>query len=378
MPNIDSKTKRDRLTPRREPYWHKVQQGGFLGYRRSSEGGGTWIARWRTPQGKQVYDSLGALDHIDHPDQLDEAQKMARDWFASQGTVSKSVYTVTHAIDDYVSYLEINNGPEAANNAKGRLYKHVVPSLGSKRITKLTLNDSTKWRDSLVRISDDSEDVRKSKDTANRVLNYFKAALNIAYKKDIIGTDKAWRRLESFRGVGEARKVILNDSQIKRLKEATSGGFHALILSGLLSGARYGELARARVEDLDTRNGSIHLDGKTGARDCYLNDDALAHFKKLAKGKLPTAYLHTKDDGTPWGRSHQHRPMKEAIKKAKLPRDTTFYAMRHTHISRALLAGVNAQIVAENCGTSVRMIEKHYGKFMKVDRRAMFNQVKMG
>ena len=33
------------------------------------------------------------------------------------------------------------------------------------------------------------------------------------------------------------------------------------------------------------------------------------------------------------------------------------------------------QVVAENCGTSLRMIEKHYGKFPKADRRAMFNAV---
>ena len=119
------------------------------------------------------------------------------------------------------------------------------------------------------------------------------------------------------------------------------------------------------------------MDGKTGPRDVYLSDKALSHFKKLARGKLPTAYLHTKEDGMPWGSSHQHRPMREAVKTAKLPRGAMFYTLRHTHISRALLAGVNAQVVAENCGTSVRMIEKHYGKFLKSDRRAMFNKVEI-
>jgi hypothetical protein len=41
----------------------------------------------------------------------------------------------------------------------------------------------------------------------------------------------------------------------------------------------------------------------------------------------------------------------------------------------ALLAGVPIQVVAENCGTSVRMLEKHYGKFLSTDRREMFNKV---
>jgi hypothetical protein len=36
---------------------------------------------------------------------------------------------------------------------------------------------------------------------------------------------------------------------------------------------------------------------------------------------------------------------------------------------------VQPQVVAENCGTSMRMIESHSGKFLKADRRAMFNTV---
>ena len=44
---------------------------------------------------------------------------------------------------------------------------------------------------------------------------------------------------------------------------------------------------------------------------------------------------------------------------------------------KALLAGVRAQTIAENCGTSIRMIDKHYGKFMATDRREMLNKVEL-
>ena len=134
----------------------------------------------------------------------------------------------------------------------------------------------------------------------------------------------------------------------------------------------------ARARDLDPTNGTLHLDGKTGPRDCYLSDDALAFFKNLARTKLPDAYLLIRDDGEPWGRSHQARPMREAVRAARLPRDAVFYSLRHYHISKALLAGVPAQIVAENAGTSIRMLEKHYGKFLKADRREMMSRVSLG
>ena len=58
-----------------------------------------------------------------------------------------------------------------------------------------------------------------------------------------------------------------------------------------------------------------------------------------------------------------------------MPAETALYSPRHTHISLALLAGVNIQVRAENVGTSVRMIEKHSGKFLNRDRRTMFDRM---
>jgi hypothetical protein len=41
--------------------------------------------------------------------------------------------------------------------------------------------------------------------------------------------------------------------------------------------------------------------------------------------------------------------------------------MRHTFISVGLTNGVNPKWLKEYCGTSIAMIEKHYGKYMKND-----------
>ena len=40
------------------------------------------------------------------------------------------------------------------------------------------------------------------------------------------------------------------------------------------------------------------------------------------------------------------------------------YSTRHTFISAGLSNGVNIKWLAEYCGTSVTMIEKHYGKYI--------------
>ena len=159
--------------------------------------------------------------------------------------------------------------------------------------------------------------------------------------------------------------------------------FRPLVRSALLTGARYGELVRRRVADFDRTQGVLRIpDGKTGARDVVLSDAAAAHFTELSKGKKVNELLHLTSAKGEWGSSDQVRRMHAAVVSAnkktraranKLPADTVFYSLRHTHVSMALLGGVNAQVLAENLGTSIRMIELHYGKFLAADRRAMFN-----
>ena len=65
--------------------------------------------------------------------------------------------------------------------------------------------------------------------------------------------------------------------------------------------------------------------------------------------------------------------MKAAVKVAKLPKETNCYAMRHTYISLALKNGMNVKVFANSVGTSIRMIEKYYAKFLHADRREMLN-----
>jgi len=67
--------------------------------------------------------------------------------------------------------------------------------------------------------------------------------------------------------------------------------------------------------------------------------------------------------------------MREAAKKARLPAGTVFYTMRHTHIANALTGGVAIHQVAKLCGTSVRMIELHYDKFLHSDAHERLNKI---
>jgi hypothetical protein len=67
-------------------------------------------------------------------------------------------------------------------------------------------------------------------------------------------------------------------------------------------------------------------------------------------------------DGDRFVEQHWHRAL-----SATGIRPRKFYATRHTFISSALTKGANLKWLAEYCGTSVEMIEKHYGRYMRAD-----------
>jgi integrase len=67
-------------------------------------------------------------------------------------------------------------------------------------------------------------------------------------------------------------------------------------------------------------------------------------------------------DAAEWRKRHWNKAL-----RAKDIRPRKFYATRHTYISVALSHGVNIKWLAEQCGTSVEMIERNYGKFIRSD-----------
>ena len=368
MSKVDTEAKRLRLKIRREPYWHKISAGRYLGYRRTLAGG-SWNTRMRTDDNKQKYHALeGEL-------KFEEALKAATEWMDSIGGIENHRYTLENVVKDYVKHLEINNGKASSRDVELRLEKHLSTKLLNTELSSLNTAQLKRLHNGMVNTKGDDEEERKSKDSANRVLSVLKAALNLAFREGRVTSNTPWNRVDAFKNVSANRRLFLTDKQVTNLLKKAKGGFYNLLKAGVLTGARYGELASAKVKDFDPGDGTIELTGKTGHRVCYLSDATVKYFKGICKNRLPEAYLLVKDDGLQWKKSHHLRIMRETVKLAKLPKETVFYSLRHYHISKALLSGMPMQVVAENCGTSVRMIEKHYGKFTQKDRRAMMNEV---
>lgn len=373
---IDTVSGRKKLESRREPYWYKLSQGQYLGYRKLDDDSGRWIAR-KIEHRQKTHFALNCEGDISFSD----AQKMARQVLDNAIGVKPLRYTVQDAIDHYVEYLKLEKAKSSARDAQIRLNLHVPESLKKTLLIKVSTMQVKNMQYKMVKQFDEDTDenaekVRKSKDSANRVMNMFRAALNMAFRNDYVQSDSAWRKVKNFRGVAQSRKIFWTDQEVQNLISASSGYFRFLLQAALYTGARYGELAQMKVADYDSLNKVINLkQGKTGQRQIYLSNVAGKLFDELTRLKHPNAPILTQDGKAPWAKNSYIRLFNEAAKAAFLPKASCFYCMRHYYISKAIMAKIPLQMIAENCGTSIRMIEKHYAKFLESDRKLLFNDV---
>ncbi len=372
-----TKTARAKLDPRPKPYFRQIAPGKTLGYIRRETGSGSWIVRDKEG-GKYRTRIIGHADDLDRADGRDvltyeQAMAMATGHTAPLAVGGR--ITVETAMDRYLTALAAKS--KHAKEYRGISDRRIVPALGGYRVDRLTKTQIEEWLAGLVREEDpdDPDARRRSQDTANRVLTHLKAGLNAAFADEAngIATDAAWRRVKPYRNVSRPREVDLSPEEVQAFIDGAATFDQALaylIEAGYLTGARMGELASASVRDLDGARRTLHVDGKTGARTISLTEETAAFLQERARGKKRTDPLLPQADGTRWPRTGHFRSIKRAAKAADLPPDACFYSLRHAHISRAIEAGMPLSLIAENCGTSLLMIQRNYAKVLAKTRAA--------
>ncbi|ACI98690.1 tyrosine-type recombinase/integrase [Rhodospirillum centenum] len=399
--NLSTKAKRAKLAPRPKPYWREIDRGRHVGYYRGSASG-SWIARRFLGGGKYQERRLGMADDIRDADGIEvlsfeQAQAAARIWFedcaradleaerrreaeaAGEPVHQGGPWTVRDAVASYLATLQnARTRKEFDTEAKA----HILPALGGIDLSKLTSGRITKWLEGIAnspprlrtktkaaerRTADvdmsDPDVIRRRRHTANHQLKILKAALNHAYRGKRVETDSAWATVRPFKGVSEARVRWLAQDEAVRLVNASAPDLRAMVRGALLTGCRYEELARLRVQEIDLLNGSVYVRlSKSGKpRHVVLTEEGVAFFRDHTAGRTADDLVFTRANGEPWGKSHQHRPIKDACAAAKIKPAISFHILRHTHASWLAQRGVSMQVIAAQLGHSdTRITERHY------------------
>ena len=414
MGQLDSKTKRATLEWGRE-YQEPLADCKYLFYRRPKSGAaGTWTAKLLNKETRKYRQAgLGTADDVLAADGVtiltyDQAkrsadvtlQRMVRDAALEAGgeIIHKGPFTVA---DAWTLYLEAakRRGVVGIPIMSITANAHILPSLGNVQVSRLTKARIEKWHQGIAesgkrktgkvrkepKLMDaptSEEEIRQRRDSANRILTNLKAALTYALNTGKVQEPAPWKQVKPFPNTAANRVRFLSVDEQRNLVASCDNDLKPLVLAGLFSGARYGELTPVLVKDFDNINGTLFLafgKGKGGTKPRFvtLTDEGIEWFQEYTKGKDAGRLMFLRTDvkrGTraeslrnpnQWASYDQIYAMEQAVKKAKID-PVTFHELRHTYASTLLNAGVSLSYVAEQLGhTDLRMVTKYYGHIAK-------------
>ncbi len=374
---IDTVEGRSRLSVRSAPYWYKISGGCALGYRKmSKQSAGSWIAQYYDPiTQKQTRHSLGSFDEFAANLRFDLAKNKAENFFNHlRNGGNAEVISVEDACKNYIRTLEQMGKNKNAIDTEARFKRWVYNStISGIHLTKLRKEHLQAWRHELANtavVINPHSKIQRTRPRAgsslNRDMAALRAALNSAKENGWVTSDNSWKKpLEPIQNVTGRRQGFLDKDQ-RDLLIANAPDDVANYLRGLsLIPFRPGALANLLVSNLDLKSGClvIRLDKGKEERRILLPPKTLSFFAGQAKDKLPTAPLFSRADGSAWNKDAWKKPIKNAVRAANLPESTSAYTIRHSIITELVTGGLDLLSVAQLSGTSVAMIEKHYGHF---------------
>jgi integrase len=379
MPDLSRIKEREKLKPKNgdEPHWQRLRQGCYLGFRPSRKGkNGNWFARAYDPDDNGYRrKALGGYATLSGHDLFKQAKLDAEEWaeqVESGGTRARELVTVADACEAYLA-------EKPGSIAEGVFRRHVYSDAIAKvKLDKLRRHHLRAWRKRLEQApalltrskKGEKRWKERAKSTVNRDMVPLRAALGQVLKPGAPNTDAAWQEaLKPFKGADRRRELYLDRAERKALIKAANEAAQPFVKGLCLLPLRPGALAKLTVSDFDkrTRTLTIGQDKNGNPRQISLPQIIADFFAEQVKGKLPAASIFTRAVGEAWNKDAWKYPIKDAVKSAGLPMAASAYTLRHSVITDLIRARLPILTVAQLSGTSVAMIEKHYGHLVRDD-----------
>jgi site-specific recombinase XerD len=383
---IENRSNRLKLEPRRKPYFSIVSPGISLGYRRTHSGAGTWNVKAADGRGghwlkvfavADDYENANGASVLTYWQAIDKARSVARS--SNDDVVSGDrPITVGEALADYQVELESRNGD---GRNVSRVRRHLMPALAGKTVAQLSAKDLRVWRDSMLK-----RGLKPA--SADRSARALKAALALAAREDHrITNTAAWRDgLARLPDAEIARNAIMSDDDVRALVAAAykiDAAFGLWIEAHAITGARTSQLERLTVADLQDDGAAPRLMMPSSRKGRRKRIDrkpvpipaTLAQaLRKAATDRAPDALLLL----PPSSKSTLQRWFRRARTAAGLDATVVLYGLRHSSVTRQLMAGVPTQVVASTHDTSTAMLTANYAAFISsvsdaLTRRALLD-----
>lgn len=380
MTDLSRIGEREKLKPKAgdEPYWQRLRQGVYVGYRPSKKkAGGTWFARfYDADSNRNARKRLGDYGTLSGHDVFKQAKADAEVWAEAVETGGERARGMETVKDACEAYLEHSPGSIAEGVFRRHVYSDPIAKV---KLDKLRRHHLNAWRKrleqapALVTRTKEPEKKRtkeRSKSTVNRDMVPLRAALGSVLKPGAPNTDAAWQEaLRPFKGADKRRDLYLDHGERKKMIQAIHDEARPFVMALCLLPLRPGALAGLTVRDFDKRTRALTVgkDKNGKPRQLTMPKVTAEFFEAQVNGKLPAASIFARTGGEAWNKDAWKRPIKNAVEAADLPRAASAYTLRHSVITDLIRARLPILTVAQLSGTSVAMIEKHYGHLVRDD-----------
>jgi integrase/recombinase XerD len=402
---------RRKLKPRKTPYWHSVALCRHVGIYVPNARVSTWVARVMTIDGRYVQHRLASAREGD-PDaaDYDEALSRAIAWFESEEVQRiaqstrpigraeglnfcpfGSVYTVGSALADYLEWSHIARSPGSHYNnivlinfhLSGPVLAEALEDFNARHLQDIARRvlamHATRARAGTSSVDPSSDVIRRAKRIYNSIITVLRMAFRYAWDSGRISSDRPLRCLHRIAVPPAARTLFLNREECRELISNCTPALARLVLAGLYTGCRVGELAGLRVSDVGREVYGLHVSAfkLAPARFVFLPDEAMAFFLSCCEGKKPDEHILLSDKGKVWCRQHPNL-FRRAVRLSGLPPEFVFHGLRHTYASDLVRNGVPLSLVARQLGhADTRSVAATYGhlaeQFREDQIRAKFS-----
>jgi integrase len=263
----------------------------------------------------------------------------------------KEVPTVAEFAPRFLSYSEVNNKPSTVYSKRWVLRLHLGPVFGRKRLDAIGAADVEEFKAQKLREG-------QSRKSINNMLTYLRKLLNLAVEWEVISRAPKVKAFKIPKEViGEEKFLTFEEAE--RFLRAAVPEWKPMLLTGLRTGLRVGELLALKWEDLDLVIGQLVVrrtlwhkqEGppKGGRnRAVPLSDDAIAGLK--AHRHLRGPYVFCEPDGKRLTHSRVKDVVPGTCRRAGLAKRLTTHGLRHTFASHLVMRGVSLRAVQELLG----------------------------
>lgn len=327
------------------------------------------------------------------------AESFAHRWYFQQqteiasGTIANPKLTfskiATTALASYKGLVERGiRSQKTYDGIEGILLSRVMPYFKDKPVTSI---DNAMWHAYKADILETYP--LATRGTLHQYKNALRVVLNEAYRSGVLKEVSIFkdeyksRKIESARPwFSEAEYSKLHQAimaharklkKIDKRQHANALELHDYVIFGVNTGMRVGELNNVRFCDVQVKTEKLsgkeiliigNIKGKRGTGTCQSYYGAVPAFKRLVerrgidKPQASTEKLFLTHHRVMFNVILNKTDLK--IAKTNPPSKRDFVSLRATYICFRLLNGVPVYEVANNCRTSVAMIEQSYAKYL--------------